>query len=291
MFPTSPKLASTRVVQETSEWLPASFEDFLIELAHLRQSSAPSESLLLYRGQRDRNWVLDSTFARSIKKMLFGLEAGGDALSKLIRESSDYHRVVTSLYLFKFGTLVNPSRELNTAEDERGIDPWFELCRRIQQYPEEDSATLCGTNFIDWSTSPDVALYFANEGRTGEGAVYILDASTTGKSHMTTSMLDILALMSARLSHGDAMGGPVLFSPPIQLAYLRAKNQQAVYFAQMDLRYELEHIWHALEKRTDQSVFMKLILPVDTNTGVEKYLHDRGIHHDFVYPDAAAQVG
>lgn len=287
MLPLSPVCADTKVSLEANEWLPASFNDFLTELKNIRESalSNGNDSLLLFRGHRDRTWVLDSTFARCLQETLFGLKPGSERLSAFIKESSDFHNAVTAPYLLKFGTLVAPSQELETAAMEHGVDAWFELCRRLQQYPSDDSPTLRGSNFFDWSQSADIALYFANEDRIGEGAVYVLDATATGKTLQTKSMAHVLQLMADRLKDGEAMGAPLLFSPVKQLSYVREKNQQAIYIAQMDLRFELEYVWNLLARQLNRLIYVKLILPEGTNAETSVYLAQKGIIKSFVYPD------
>lgn len=101
---------------------------------------------------------------------------------KRIVESAACHLSLLNLYLLRFGVLAHPSAELQAAAHEHGLDPWFEFLKRLQQYPEEDGFFLKGTNLIDWTQSPDVALYFANDMRIGEGAIYVCDATATGKT-------------------------------------------------------------------------------------------------------------
>jgi hypothetical protein len=95
-----------------------------------------------------------------------------EGFSARLKDSSDLNSALTGLLLLKFGTLLEPSAGLKKVESEHGVDAWFELMKLYQQYPEKDVLALAGTNFLDWSKSSDIALFFANDGRDGEGALF-----------------------------------------------------------------------------------------------------------------------
>ena len=139
---------------------------------------------------------------------------------------------------------------------------------------------------LDWPQSPYVALYFANNNRCGEHAVFVCDATATGKTLQTIPVGKILAKMKRVGNSGQPLGIPLLFSPPKQILCKRAKNQQAVYFAQMDLRFDLETLWRKVEnEKGGETILVKLILPSTTENETMKYLSDRGISESFLYPD------
>jgi len=239
---------------------------------------------MLYRGQKRREWLLDSTFVRSCKSIIFGIPVEQKLKGSLV-ESNNYHHALVALYLLKFSELVQPSAALYALEKSEGIDAWFELLKRMQQHSEIDTSAIKGSNFVDWSASSDIALYFANEGRDGEGAVYVCDASSTGKTIPLKSVDEVLNLMAEIRDKGEAMGAPLLFSPERQIAYQRAKNQQARYFAQMDMRYDLESIWRKRERELqDQTILVKVVLTAESVYEANEYLQANGINRDFVYP-------
>lgn len=282
----SPTCSRTVVHKTTRDWLPASFEDLMSELNALHQLNNET-NLIIYRGHRDRAWLLDTTFVRACKTYLFGLKET-DRLSDRLVGSVNLHLALLNLFLFKFGILVKPSQELYDLEKTRSIDPWFELMKRIQQHPEEgQDGPFClkGTNILDWTASPDVALYFANEKRAAEGAIYICDATATGNTLQTISVEAILDKMHEEGNAGNALGGPLMFHPKHQIANQRAKNQQAMYFAQMDLRVDMERIWRLQESElANGTIIIKLILPAGTELQVAEYLSNKGITLDFLYP-------
>jgi hypothetical protein len=161
--------------------------------------------------------------------------------------------------------------------------------KRIQQHPEEmhdGPFRIKGTNLLDWTKSSNVALYFANEDRNAEGAVFICDATATGKTLQIIPVGEILEKMNASGNAGNSLGAPLMFQPRHQILNQRAKNQQAVYFAQMDLRCDLETIWRLQEEELkDETIIIKLVLPAGTESETSEVLLKKGISKDFIFPD------
>ena len=280
-----PKYKDTYVNSKTNEWIPKSFETFIGEIKNITSFCNLTGSLPLYRGHRERSWLIDSTFARSLKATIFDLSAG-EKLNNYVLNSSELHFSVLNLFLLKYGVLVRPSEELESVSSQNDLDSWFELMKRYQQYPEEDCFFLKGTNIIDWSQSFDVALYFANKNREREGAIFICDATATGKTQQTKPMGEILDKMKELGNSGKALGVPLLFCPNKQIECTRARNQQAIYFAQMDLRYDLESIWRIQEKSLEgDKIITKVVIPANSQDSANEYLEKKGIHNDLIFPD------
>lgn len=277
---------STRVSPKTGEWLPASFDACLTELDHLQKAADEANALLLFRGHAHRAWRLDSTFVRSVKTRLLDMDPT-DGFAPHLWHSGDLNATLSSLLLLKFGSLVGPGAELlSVAAHKKDVDPWFELMKRYQQYPGEDELPLKGTNLIDWSRSCNVALYFANQNRQGAGAIFVCDATSTGKTLQTVPVAEILAKVRMQVMQGLPNGSPLLFSPRAQIAYERAKNQQAVYFAQMDLRLDLMEHWRLQDKaNAGETIAVKLVLPPGSEQDCNAYLDSRGVKSAFIYPD------
>ena len=285
MFRPQPIHVDTSVDDATREWSPKNFEAFLAEIERLKHDAATTRSLLLFRGHSKRTWRLDSSFVRAIKSSLFKADPE-HGFSERLRNTAELNTTLSSLLLLKFGTIVVPSAELNRVAESDGIDPWFELMKRYQQYPNEDLAPFGGTNLVDWSQSSDVALYFANEARNGAGAIFVCDATATGKTLQRVSVETILANIQEQIARREPNGVPLLFSPPRQIAYERAKNQQAVYFAQMDLRIDLLEHWRIQEQASPQeAIALKIVLPQGSEESCDRYLASKGINGSFIYPD------
>lgn len=279
--PADPK---TVVDEKTGEWLPPSFPVFLTELNNLVETCRMSNALSLFRGHSNRSWLLDSTFVRSAKTDLLGVRPE-DRISLLLSDSLDLHLALLNLFLLKFGCLVRPSDELELLAQEAGLDSWFELLKRLQQYPAEDLAHFKGTNLIDWTQSADIALYFANTNRDGEGALFVCDATATGKTLQTKKVGAILDLMADARDGSRALGPPLLFHPAKQSHMQRAKNQEAVYFAQLEMRSDLESQWSDIEQNTpEETIIIKLVLPAGTEDIVADHLNRKGINDGFVFP-------
>ena len=280
-----PVTAGTKIHPGTREWLPQSFADCLTELESLNGIATEAKALLLYRGHSRREWRLDSTFVRTVKARLLDM-APTDGFAKHVRQSGDLNAMLSSLLLLKFGSFAGPSTELLSVEAEHGVDAWFELMKRFQQYPNEDMQVLKGTNLLDWSRSSDVALYFANERRESAGALFVCDATATGKTLQVIPVADILAKIREQVMNGLPNGSPLLFSPKRQIAYQRAKNQQAVYFAQMELRQDLLEMWRIHEQgKPEETILVKIVLPHGSQHECAAYLDSKGINVAFIYPD------
>lgn len=281
----TPSHPDTYINPTSKDWVPKTFDNFLSELDHIISSCQNRGSLVVFRGHSRSEWLLDSTFVRSCKAAIFGLPPMA-RLSAVISDSIELHFVLLNLFLLKFGVLVRPSSELEVLAANDGIDAWFELMKRYQQFPEEDLSYLKGSHLLDWTQSSEIALYFANYKRSGEGAVYICDATATGETLQIISVGEILERMDETGNAGKPLGCPLLFHPQKQILCKRANNQQAVYFAQMDLRYDLEAQWRLREREIeDEKIIIKLVLPSGCEKVVEQYLLDRGITNSFIYPN------
>jgi hypothetical protein len=280
----SPKFARTTVASAPWEWIPTSFADFLEEAEHVQAHFKELGHLVLYRGHRERKWLLDSTFVRWCKQQVFGIEPWQKIGSDEFRLSTNHQQILLNLFFLKFDFLARPTDKLFDLEVQDGIDPWFEFMKRIQQYPEEDHNHFKGSFVLDWTRNPDVAIYFANESRADEGALWILDATATGKTLQVVKVAEILKKMGKLGRSDKSLGVPLLFYPNKQLAHKRAKNQEPVYIAQMDLRVDLSEVWANLHK-PDERIFIKLILPAGTNEECVQYLQDRGMNREFLFPD------
>jgi len=279
----SPICSGTILSPYGHEWRLKNFDDYLKELSHIIDSCSGNDSLLVFRGHAEYTWLLDSTLVRNSIQYFFGLK-NYQSLNPEIRESLYFHKFILSTLLLKFGVISKPSRELFDRENE-GLDPWFEFMKHCQQYPENDKYSLKGTPIIDWTTDANVALYFANENRKGQGAIWICDASATGKILQVKKVREILDLMNEPSFFESPKGVPLMFHPQKQTAQQRAIRQKAIYFAQMDFRYDLAEIWSSQDK--DKSVFVKLILPDGTQEECKHYLNSQypPITQEYLFPN------
>jgi hypothetical protein len=284
-----PTCSDTIVGADPHEWVPRNFEDFLKEVDHITNSCKGNRPL--FRGHADSRWVLESSFVRTCKKLLLDIEPHIRP-SEEVRKSVEYHQALFGLLLLKYDVLVRPSIELRDLE-KNGIDAMFEMMKRFQQYPEEDGTTLKGTFFLDWSQKRDVGIFFANsdsnehciENRKTDGALFICDKTATGKTLQTIKVEEVINKMIEAQNENNAFGCPLLFYPPKQILCERANNQDAIYWAQMDLRYDLEDIWKLQEKDADeeQYIFIKLILPFASKKECAEYLTTQKITHSYLF--------
>lgn len=286
----NPIIKTTVCSPDLREWVPSNVDNILRERDHIVNSVEHEDHLVLCRGQSDADWFLDSTLVRNAISKLFGFPR----VPKSIRQEISFHRLVASISLLKFGTIWKPSKEAFEAEKSYGIDPWFELLKNAQQYPEQYETVdfVRGTFFLDWTVSPDIGLYFAiydgprGSSRFGsaDGALWIYDSSSTGNILQETKLEKILGLMTgADFLNGDKTF-PLMFHPQQQTRQLRAANQKPVYIAQMDFRYDLAEVWASYELQGNEQVFIKIRILQNLKPGIAKYLESRDVTEDHVYP-------
>jgi hypothetical protein len=287
----SPKLKSTKHTDDLREWMPNSFDNFLIELDHITNSCEGPDSAPLFRGNTNYEWLVDSTIVRNSTQHLLKISDYHN-LPPEIRCTVQFHRTITSIILLKFGTVYRLNKELTNREKSEGIDPWFEIMKHLQQYPEEDHF-INGTFLLDWSISKDIALYFAIYKGKGDrkiispnhGAVWIYDSVSTGNTLQTIKVGKILSLMRSEEFLNGKKTFPLIFQPRKQTRQARSINQVPVYIAQMDFRYDVADIWADYEMRNNKRVFIKLILNESLKTDAAKYLQSKNVSEDVVYPE------
>ncbi len=275
---------TTAVLLDNHVWLIDSFDCLLIEIDHIVSDAHKlyEDPLILFRGQCDARWKLDSKFVRSCKTLMFGKPTMEPP--DIIKDSIEYHQAIFSLLLFKLRTIY-PSPELEQASIDRGVDPLYELHRNIQQHPENDKPLqIKGSPLMDWTTSMDIALFFMNYQCEGDGAIYICNASATGKTKHDDYGMVMDKMLKAN-NRGEPFGCPLFIHPPVQTHDERVIRQKAVYFAQMDMRYSLDEIWSNQEKEMgDTCIYKKLVLKSGTKESVDKYLMGKGVNYSYLFP-------
>jgi len=298
----SPVCSNTLVGDDPHEWIPRTFEDFLKELDHIINSCEAETPH--FRGHADSKWLLESTFVRTCKKLLLDIEPHIRP-NKEIRDSAEYHQALFALFLLKYDVLIKADPKFNEykiLESTHNIDALHDLIKYYQQYPEKDIFPPKGTFFLDWSQKgPEVGIFFANfdsdehriKNRKTNGALFICDQKATGKTLMKREndeairVEEIIELMRQKNNsdNQEGFGCPLHFYPPTQKHIRKANNQDVIYWAQMDLRHDLEYMWSLQEKASgkDQYIFMKLILPYESRNECAKYLKAQKITHSYLF--------
>lgn len=281
-----PACSNTIKLENNHEWIPQNFSDFFTELDHIVDNC---KGLPFYRGQRERAWLLDSTFVRNAKKNIYGLPMG-TPFHQVLQQTWILHTTLLNLFLSKFTYYIQPSDELTQYEKEHDIDSWFEFFKQLQQAPgrwEHPEFRIHGTNILDWSQSRDVGIFFANENRKDEGALWVFDKCVIPKSQIVKKTFDIINLMDEKGNspQPQSLGIPCIFYPKNQIKHLTANRQNAIYLSQMDMRYDLSQFWLKHEHQWGERTFIKLILPKNSTEEFDKYLADKGINTDYIYPN------
>ena len=161
MFP-APFLSSTLVGYYGQEWYPKTFSDFLIELTHLQESI---KEAFLYRGQQSSLYLLDSTFSRSLKRLI-----GIPLINRYPKFSWNDSSLQHDLFLIFLEKMkkIEFSNQLSTLAGKHQICQIFEFHKHRQQNPYDpyfQDFEPMGTNLLDFSYDWRVALFFANHKR------------------------------------------------------------------------------------------------------------------------------
>lgn len=281
-----PRVKTTETSPDLRELVPTSFDNVMRELRHISTHCEGDDPIPLFRGHTDYQWRLDCTFVRTMLAHKF-------ALNPPYPRPLSFHTELTDQLLTKFGRFWKPSEEALEKEITHGIDSWFELMKRFQQYAEDDSEPK-GSFLVDWTIDPDIALYFATYVGRGvsrvlrecPGAVWIWDPQPTGKVLQTKKLGEILTMMRADAFRvGANHSTPLILHPSKQTHMLRAVRQKPVYVSQMDYRSDLADVWCGIEERSSSAVFKKIILTDAVLHDCVLHLQRNGIDEKAVYPE------
>lgn len=247
-----------------------------------------NDNLFLYRGQADEAWDIDSTFCRYL-----WAEDGPHRAAAM--SNDQYHTLAKTggaLIDEFFGKydVVEPSAELTeTMTANPGMDDWFELMKRYQQYPDEDNHVAPkGTNVVDFTMCPYIACFFAfEEDADSDVAIWRIATHRTGRTFIRGLLRDTLESM--RKYEADQPCTPLLFCPPKQLTSERANAQKARYVLQCDFRYSLNAVWEVKERKERQRIIEKIVVPRSMRDEVLDWLSKMNISERMIYPDKAVQ--
>ena len=82
--------------------------------------------------------------------------------------------------------------------------------------------------------------------------------TASGKTLQVIKVAEILKKMEQLGRRDNSLGVPLVFYPKKQLTQKRAKNQDPVYLAQMDLRVDLSEVWAQFKKH--ERILIKLVV-------------------------------
>lgn len=230
-----------------------------------------SQKPLLFRGQANAAWTLESKLFRLTKNL--GLE---EAL----------HRELESLFHFK-----ERAHLFLKAERLPGTDDWFEWLSLMQHF-------CVPTRFLDWTTSLQVALYFASEDDPPcvDGAVWQF-----GNADFFSAQGPISDLGDSVIKEifGDAekFASFGLSCPPyIQLFDANRKNERMI--SQRALHIYCWNLFtdHAFgigsillrefvpKEKTVKNLLMKFVIPHQYKEQVRRHLHQLNITAASLFP-------
>ncbi len=283
----NPKRRDTLVGNDEYFWLPVSWPAFLEEMEELSKTGN-----YFYRGQRKAEWLLDSKFARKLKE-----ENGVDLTSRYAREALEN----TSLQHEQGARLIESFDSIELSSELQaftGIDPYFEFYRHNKQNP---SNSFLGDEFnpmLEFSQDWKIALFFANQQvdyskkSTESRVLFVVNPTAIGPvmhldSDATARQFEKIR-EHLKTCKGVPYGGlPLLIYPSFQINNLKDQkptNQKAVYFFQTDSRFDLGLSWDLLEKKTRKQVYIKILLPPNSEEEVNSFLEDHEINSNYIFP-------
>lgn len=248
------------------------------------------ESWLLFRGQENDSWSVDSKFVRSI---LRNLSESKTLEINTIRNTIYFHQYVIKLMQHKRNTYNISEGMKRFGQENPDIDLEFEILKLFQQYPEKESSNqkILGTNIVDWSYDPLVALYFAVNNTQDlslnkDASIHIYNSINTPNVLQVKKVEELYSLMNG-ISYQNCLLGtlPIIFHPKKLIKDKQSSNQKAIYVAQMDFRYDLIDIWLRYEKETGREVVSKIIIPANLKEDCRGYLYRKGYNKFFIYPE------
>jgi hypothetical protein len=248
-----------------------------------------SQRDLLFRGQRDAGWSINSTLARS------------EETQNQIRTPEGIELAYKRFYLDQLARVL-PSDELQRSRSE---DKHYELHRRMQQHPEDfdEDCLRTGTLLIDWSRSFKVALAFAcdrpsNDGLSAEGVLYLLDPQKLTPWFWEKPLIEAFRRLFEEAARGGFSIPALLVHPKLGQGYLRVARQDPVYIVQCDITQPLDQAFLSMASDAcsaegdSAGPLQRVLIPGVIEERVRALLAAQGITIDWLLeshePDACA---
>jgi hypothetical protein len=248
--------------------------DYFMHTTYEPQSFDELQKLLetrknhLFRGQSPHNRELNSTLARELKGQTSKLPRvyiPELPLAKWpFKEMHRYHWIILRTFV--------PDDDVLKPLDGRG-DPLFEIIRYIQMNPSQEKIRSAipdhPTPTLEFSESSDMALYFSSYKENEDGGIYCL------KKSLISTFFSFKEALDAMITNNDS--SPCLLDPLAKINDLddpKPKRQQAAYIFQRNLRCPINQDVH----------IEKIVIKKELYPFVKKYLEEKGITKDFIYP-------
>ncbi len=256
---------------------------------------------LMYRGQRNAAWEINSSFSRGFTKETLEV-----IRNPLTREEVKSYGIALKSFLNYFLSM-KPSKELIKKLNGKGC-PYFELARHHQQnflnskILDIHKLDISGSPIIDFTFDALIALFFANfkidyttEGlqpklldtRSTDAAIYIVNYQAF---EIYTSFRDIL--FSYKLSDTENRGfkQPCIISPLDQINDendMKPKRQEAFYVVHIDSRYSLDNSLSIIEASTGKKMYSKIIVRKELFEECIEFLFGRNYTLNYLFPSAS----
>lgn len=274
---------------------PSNLEDLIKAIQDAKREHGPK---LMYRGQRNAAWEINSSFSRGFTKETLEV-----IRNPLTREEVKSYGIALMSFLNYFLSM-KPSEEVIRKLNGQGCR-YFEVTRHHQQNFLKSKIhgikeiNLPGSPIIDFTFDALIALFFANfeidyttegiqpkllDARSTDAVIYIVNYQAF---EIYTTFGEIL--LSYKLSDTENRGfkRPCIISPLHQLNDkndMKPKRQQAFYVVHIDSRYSLDSSLSIIEASMGKKMYSKIIVPKSLFEECREFLFSRNYTLDYLFP-------
>jgi|GEM_PF-1714173 hypothetical protein len=274
---------------------PSSLDDLIKAIQKAQKEHGPK---LMYRGQMDVSWEINSSFSRGFTK-----ETLQTIRAPLTRGEVKSYGIALMSFLNYFLSM-KPSEEVIQNLNGKGC-PYFEVTRHHQQNSLKSKIhgiqdlNIPGSPIVDFTFDALIALFFANfeidyktEGlqphlldiRSTDAAIYVVNYEAF---KIYTSFKEIL--LDYKLSDTENRGfkAPCIISLLHQLNDkndMKPKRQQAFYVVHIDSRYSLDSSLSIIEASMSKKMYSKIVVPKSLFEECREFLFGRNYTLDHLFP-------
>lgn len=275
--------------------IPNNLEGLITAIQNAKKEHGPK---LMYRGQRNCKWEINSSFSRGFNDPTIALMRHTDT-----RHSEKAYYLSIQSFMNYFSS-IKPTEELIRTLNGKGC-PYFEYARHHQQnylkakIHDIEKLKLPGAPLIDFTYDELAALFFANfeldytvEGlqpafkyaRTTDAVVYIVnyEAFEIFENFRTIFQTYKLADISNR-----EFRQPCIIHPPGQINDfndMKPKRQKAIYVVHIDSRYSIDEFLMQYEQSIGKKMHTKIIIPKTLFEECRVFLFNRNYTLNQLFP-------
>jgi hypothetical protein len=276
---------------------PSNFDDLIKAIQDAKKKHGPK---LMYRGQKNVEWEINSSFSRGFQKHKDTWEFIRNPITR--NEEKAYFIAIQSF--MNYFSSIKPTEELNEKVRGKGC-PYFEYARTHQQNFRKakiqgiQELNLPGTPLIDFTFDELIGLFFANfdinydtpglqpelkAPRNSDAALYVVDYQAFD---MYDSFLKIFLRYKLADIENRAFREPCIIHPSSQIDDrndMKPKRQQAFYVVHIDSRFSIDEFLCMREGILRKQLYTKIIVPKALFEECREFLYNRNYTLDYLFP-------